>query len=327
MVAGDFNGDSKLDLAMVARDQNDAVWVISILLGNGDGTFQPHNDRVTGDVPAQIVLGDFNNDTTLDLATVNACGNDPNCGFTSSGTISILLGNGDGTFKAQSEFAAGFEPGHFAIGDFNGDGDPDFAVTSSGALSILLQTTLGLSTGALAFPAQDTGTTSPPQVVTLTNMGTVAVNLTSISLTGSNAGDYALNSECGTSLVPGASCTLNVTFTPTAGGTRAASVSIAETAYANPQSIALTGLALAPAVSISPSSLSFGVETVGLRSAPLTVSLNNSGNGPLNISSIMATAGYQDQNTCGSSLPAGFTCTMTVIFKPTRAGVRPAPLC
>ena len=320
VVTGDFNEDGKLDLAAVARQQNDASWVVSVLLGNGDGTFQPHQDLVTGDAPSQIVLGDFNNDTNLDLATVNACGDDPNCGFTSSGTISILLGNGDGTFQPHSDFAAGFEPGHFADADFNGDGYVDFAATSSGAVSVMLQTTLGLSSGALGYPAQDSGTSSPPQEVTLTNMGATVLNLTSITLTGSDPGDYSLNSGCGTTLGPEASCALTITFTPTAEGTRTAFVSIVDSVYATPQNIALTGIGLSPTVSLSPSSLSFGTQAVGTRSAPLTVSLSNIGNGPLNFSSITASADFQQQNTCGSSLPAGSTCTVTVYFRPLEPG-------
>ncbi|HEV2383552.1 MAG TPA: FG-GAP-like repeat-containing protein [Terriglobia bacterium] len=320
LVTGDFNEDGKLDLATVARQQNDASWVVSVLLGNGDGTFQAHQDLATGDGPSQIVLGDFNNDTNLDLATVNACGDDPNCGFTSSGTISILLGNGDGTFQPHSDFAAGIGPGHFASADFNGDGDVDFAATSSGAVSVMLQTTLGLSSGALGYAAQDSGTTSPPQEVTLTNMGTTVLNLTSISLTGSDPGDYSLNSGCGATLGPGANCTLTITFTPTTNGTRTASVFILDSAYTTPQTIALTGIGLSPEVSLSPSSLRFGTQAVGTKSAPLTVSLNNTGNGPLNFSSIVASADFMQQNTCGSSLPAGFTCTVTVFFRPLKPG-------
>jgi hypothetical protein len=319
VVAGDFNADGNLDLATVARQQNDASWVVSVLLGNGDGTFQAHQDLATGDAPSEIVLADFNNDMNLDMATVNACGDDPNCGFTSSGTLSILLGNGDGTFQPHSDFAAGFEPGHFAIADYNGDGYVDFAVTSSGAVSVMLQTTLGLSSGALGYAAQDSGTSSPPQEVTLTNMGATILNLTSITLTGPDPGDYSLNSGCGITLGPGGSCTLTITFTPTTNGTRTAFVSVADSAYTTPQNIALTGIGLSPTVWLNPSSLSFGTQVVGTKSSPLTISLSNIGNGPLNFSSIIASADFQQQNTCGSSLPAGSTCTVTIYFRPLQA--------
>jgi hypothetical protein len=123
LVAGDFNGDGHLDLAVANSGSND----VSILLGNGDGTFQPAVEYAVGQQPMSIVAGDFNGDGRLDLATANASSND----------ISVLLGNGDGTFQPAKEYAAGNRPFALVAGDFNGDGKLDLAVTGS-SLSVLL---------------------------------------------------------------------------------------------------------------------------------------------------------------------------------------------
>jgi hypothetical protein len=127
---GDFNGDGKLDLAIVTCvDIYCDSGSVSVLLGNGDGTFQTHVDYAEGgtsEFPDAIAVGDFNGDGKLDLVIVNqfSCGD--KCGPYSN--ASILLGNGDGTFQAQQDFPAGYNPVSVAVGDFNGDGKLDLAV-------------------------------------------------------------------------------------------------------------------------------------------------------------------------------------------------------
>jgi hypothetical protein len=102
---------------------------VSVLLGNGDGTFQAARSFAAGSGPASVAVGDFNGDGHLDVAVANEV---------SSGTVSVLLGNGDGTFQAARGFAAGIYPASVAVGDFNGDGLPDLAVTGGGAVRVLL---------------------------------------------------------------------------------------------------------------------------------------------------------------------------------------------
>ncbi|HEY6376298.1 MAG TPA: Ig-like domain repeat protein [Edaphobacter sp.] len=129
VAVGDFNGDGHADLAVSNSDST-----ISILLGNGSGGFAPApgSPVTVGAVPYGVAVGDFNGDGHADLAVVN----------TDSGTVTILLGNGSGGFSSApgSPVAVGTNPYLVAVGDFNGDGNADLAVTNftSNNVSILL---------------------------------------------------------------------------------------------------------------------------------------------------------------------------------------------
>lgn len=143
VVAADFNADGKLDLAVVnacgtgaggcfpqAAPQGPGT--VTILLGNGDGTFAVSPEVLTvGNVPYAIATADFNADGFLDLVVANSSDN----------TLTLLMGNGDGTFTpATNLVATGNSPSGIAVGDFNGDGNLDLAITNSmdSTVSILL---------------------------------------------------------------------------------------------------------------------------------------------------------------------------------------------
>jgi FG-GAP-like repeat len=131
IAAADLNGDGKLDLAIT--NYEDAS--VTILLGNGDGTFTPASGSpiTVGNSPDAIAVGDLNGDGKLDLAIANYGGN----------TLTILLGNGDGTFTSASgsPFPVGVGPSSIAVGDFNGSGRLGLAITNltGNTVSILLQ--------------------------------------------------------------------------------------------------------------------------------------------------------------------------------------------
>jgi hypothetical protein len=131
VVVGDFNADGKLDLALCDYADND----VAVFLGNGNGTFAaaPSSPITVGTHPDAMIEGDFNNDGKLDLAIANY-GDD---------TVTLLLGNGDGTFTpaSGSPYAVGSGPFGITAADFNGDGKLDLAVAniSNGTVSVLLQ--------------------------------------------------------------------------------------------------------------------------------------------------------------------------------------------
>ncbi len=136
IVAGDFNGDGFLDLAVsnLYVDTNQPG-TVTVLLGHGDGTFTPAAASPTvGFLPNSIAAGDFNGDGVADLATANE-----------GGAASVLLGKGDGTFATALSPMAGLSPCFLTVGDFNGDDLTDLAVSdcytpngSSSTVSVLL---------------------------------------------------------------------------------------------------------------------------------------------------------------------------------------------
>jgi hypothetical protein len=167
IAVGDFNGDGILDLAVTNGDWNSTAGAVTILLGNGDGTFTATaTSPATGYGPDAIAVGDFNGDGIPDLAVLNTCGiNVTTCDSgTHAGSVTILLGNGDGTFTPAASPTTGINPWAIAVGDFNGDGIPDLAVANAcgtdptcstyvGTVTILLGNGDGTFTATAASPA------------------------------------------------------------------------------------------------------------------------------------------------------------------------------
>jgi subtilase family serine protease len=189
-----------------------------------------------------------------------------------------------------------------------------------------------LSATSLAFGNQSAGSTSASKSVTVTNSGSASLTLSSIALTGAQADDFALSKTCGGSLSAGASCTFSVTFKPVSSGAKVASVTLTDNASGSPQSVALTGTGTsggaAPAVKLSATSLAFGDQAAGSFSAAKSVTLTNSGSGSLTLSSIGVTGAQADDfvlsKTCGNSLSAGASCTISVEFAPVSSGSKVA---
>jgi hypothetical protein len=171
--------------------------------------------------------------------------------------------------------------------------------------------------GSLAFGSQAVATPSNSKAVTLTNNLGTALSVSSIAATG----DFSQTNTCGTSLAAAGICTVNVTFTPTTTGARTGTLTITDSANNNPQTVSLTGTGLLQAA-VAPATLAFGNQAAGTSSVAKTFTLANNLGRVLVITSIVASGDYSQTNTCGTSVAAGGTCTVSVVFTPTTTGSR-----
>ena len=186
-------------------------------------------------------------------------------------------------------------------------------------------TTATVEPTALTFASQAQGTTSSSQTVTLTNTGRSALTVTGIAA----SGDFARTENCSSAAVgAGAQCTIQVTFTPTAPGSRTGQLTIGANVAGGQLLLALSGTGTAPlAVSVNPPTLSFGSVAEGATAPVQTVTLNNAGVDAVAISAVAISPSgapfaivSNTSNGCGSVLAAGASCPEAVDFAPTAAG-------
>lgn len=146
VAAADLNGDGIPDLAVANSGSN----TVSILLGNGDGTFTLKSTLSPGNGPGSLAVGDFNNDGTVDIAVGNVV----------DSTVQVLLGNGDGTFRAVASNVGTVSPVSISVGDFNQDGNLD--VAAANYLEPTVSVLLGHGDGTLTATSTPRGLKSPP---------------------------------------------------------------------------------------------------------------------------------------------------------------------
>jgi uncharacterized protein (DUF2141 family) len=311
LVVGDFSGDGKLDLAvstgstvsMLLTGTIQAVRLTPISLNLGTqlvaSASTPQYVTLTNASNASVVITDIA--VSGDFVQTNNCGGSIAIG--TSCTISV-------TFTPTT---TGIRTGMITVTD-NGVNSPRIAsLTGTGVVSGFNAT---LSSSSLTFPSQQAQTTSAPQTVNFTNLGTSILNITSIVV----SGDFAATTRCGSSLASGASCIINVTFTPAQTGTRIGTITITDDAPGSPQVVSLTGTGVPPpGVSLLPSSLSFQGCSGAANPAPQTVTLtNNSDSGvvisSISISQVGGSSNFTQANSCGTSLQAGQSCGITVSY-------------
>jgi hypothetical protein len=301
-VTGDFNGDGKLDLAVAVSLSESKI---AVLLGNGDGTFRAPKFTKEPNGPYAITAGDFNKDGKLDLAVADYC----------CGSVEVLLGNGDGTFKKPTVYTLSYSYAFDIVAaDFNGDGKLDLAV-SDNSLTIFM----GKGDGTFR-PGVDYGS-----------------NLT---LQGLNVGDFngdgkldVAGSEDGGSAA--------MLFAGRGDGTFQSPASFGSMGQANWMAIGdfnrdglidfavsdnfradnvdllLQGTATyAPTAKVSVTHITFRLK-VGERKRKI-VTLSNTGNAPLDISSIGFSGNnfglFHEKNTCGAALYPRTQCHINVTF-------------
>ncbi len=251
-----------------------------------------------------------------DYSLSNGCGTSLAAGASCTATLTFL------------PTASGTRTATLTVTDNANPATQTVSLTGTAAVPTVSVTPASLSLGNVMV-----GSTSASQSVTIQNTSAaVSLSITSLLLSGTNASDYAVSNGCGSSLAAGASCTATVTFTPTVAAARTATLTLTDNASPATQTVSLSGTGTAiPTVTLSPSTLAFGNLGVGSTSTAKTATLTNtSTTAALTVTSIAlggANAGdFTVTNTCGTSLAAGASCTLTATFKPTVIGSRTATI-
>jgi hypothetical protein len=206
------------------------------------------------------------------------------------------------------------------------------AISLSGTGSAVPVAAASLSVGSLTFPTQTISTTSAARTVTLTNTGNAALSVTQVATTPNP--EFAATSNCVGTVNAGASCTISVTFTPSAAGTRSGTLSITSNAATSPNTITLAGtsvLAATPIATCQSTAVAFPMTNVGVMSSGLSTTLTNTGNAPLQITGV-AIGGTNASdfrlgagNTCAvGTLAVGASCLLEVAFQPSSSGTKSA---
>jgi hypothetical protein len=176
----------------------------------------------------------------------------------------------------------------------------------------------------LSFSNQTVGVASAFQTAVLTNNQTTALTITGVTVNGMNGSDFLQTNNCGSSVAAAASCSLNVTFTPGALGSRAGNLGIAISISGGGASlnVPLTGTgATAPQVTITPSTITFPAQFVGTSGLPQSVTITNNGGTPLSITGVTASkSDFGLLNACGSTVAGGSSCAIGVFFDPMASG-------
>lgn len=364
IAAGDLNHDGIPDLVVVNQDSG----FVSALIGNGDGTFQVPVNYSTPAGPAYIALGDFNNDGNLDIATSNQYKNPCNCvsvllgngdgtfrepaittnvpshalplalatgyldgdrnldlalavGFTSSGAVQVMLGNGDGTFRLGAIYGLAV-PGLESItaADLRNNGKTDIVVGEYGGRGVAVL--LGNGDGTFEQPVLY-GIGTPLSVATADLNGDGIPDIVASSPSGANSG------YTGVLLGNGDGTFKKATLYPTGvypwgvaladfNGDRLPDFAAVDLLTHQMYTLLNTGV-----VAFSPTTeITFSKQKHGTTSPPQTVTLTNTGKSTLKISSIKVGGQFGMTNNCKTSVAPGGACKIQVTFSPQSQGAK-----
>lgn len=302
LLTGDFNRDGRSDIVVDAVGQSNAAaaGVVSFL-----NTAQPPAPNFvissTTLTPATVSPGNSAT-STVTLASIS--------GFTGAVTLSCTgLPNGTTcNFPQSSVNSPGTSTLTTATSSATPIGTYQLAITGTSATlshSVPVSLTIATSTGAtrvalapgtLTFAPQPLGATSSPQIVELSNIGPALLTISSISIAGTNSGDFALQDYCATTVAVGANCQLGVTFTPAGLGTRSATISVTDNATGSPHMVVLSGTG--PDFSLSPPSPQAVTVSAG-GTATYTIAITPSGG--FNQSVSFTCSGAPSLTTCNVS--------------------------
>ena len=271
-----------------------------------------------GDQALSISAIGFSGDNPSDFSQTNTC--QPPTVLNPSKSCSVSI-----TFTPT---VAGPRQATLAITD-NAPGSPQSAALTGTGLTPASAVTL--MPGSLSFPLTTEGSSSPSQTITLTSSGNAPVNISSIAIAGVNPNDFFQTNTCQlpTTLNPGSSCSVSVTFVPTAAGTRQAMLLVTNNAPSSPQSAALTGTGQTSTsgVTLLPPNLSFPAISQGTSSSQMSVAVTNNGGAALHITSVAAGGSNPSEfnnqlGNCTGTIASQATCTISVTFAPLATGQR-----
>ncbi len=292
------------------------------------GTGQSVGTATLGASPTSLAFGNQTTNTTSGVQTTT---------ITNSGTVAATVSSVSvtGAFSQTNTCGTSIAAGGTCVVSVK------FAPTANGAASGTLTvasnatnpsltvalTGTGVAPGtatltatptSLAFGNQTVGSSSAAKTVTMTNTGTASATISAISV----SGVYSQTNNCGGSVIAGGSCTVNVTFSPTATGAASGTLTVASNATNPSLTAALTGTGVTAGtatLTASPTSVAFGNQSVGSTSAATNVTITNTGTASATISGVTVSGAFAQTNTC-TTIAAGGTCTVSVTFAPTATG-------
>ena len=171
-----------------------------------------------------------------------------------------------------------------------------------------------LSNGQLLFGGQLINTTSLAQTVVFTNTGTTAINIASVATTS----HFTNTTNCSGSVAAGASCSVNVVFTPSTAGPLSGTVTITD--GAGTQTVSLAGQGVSPGLAVSPSFEIFGAQVAGTTSQAQTLTVTNTGKVALTLNPITVSNNFIESDQCPATFQPGATCSVSLSFSPTSTG-------
>jgi hypothetical protein len=188
---------------------------------------------------------------------------------------------------------------------------------------------------SLNFGNQPASTRGAEQTVMLKNDGAANLQIFNISLAGGNANDFIVAGDncSGNSIPPESGCKVRVQFNPSVTGSHSAVLEFNTNAQGSPHQVTLSGVGTTPpARTLNPTSLAFGNQPVGSRSATKTITLTNNGSAPLTVGEVRVIGpnagdlGITAETCRGASIAPGATCSVSIAFSPTAVGRRTASL-
>jgi sugar lactone lactonase YvrE len=292
--------------------------------------------------PAQLVTVSNIGNQSLNLSALAVSANfQQQASGYSDCSASSAIGSGSNCFVAIASvpsITGGFNGTLTITGNSLNQAGTSQAATLSGTGNNAPVAKVSINPSSVSFGNQNVGTLSAAKTVTLSNIGTASLTIAGISLSGPNSPDFGVSTNCGGSLAVNASCTVSLTFTPSAAGARSASLTFSDSVAGSPQAISITGTGTQPqappppppGVTLNPPSISFPTQNLGASSSPVTVTLTNSGGSSLSLSGISMSGSngpdFPMTTTCGPTLAPGASCNLNVAFKPLAAGLRSASL-